>query len=355
MKSQFEQLNEIARLLRLLNKTLCCEGTPSTPGGGGGNGGTFNGEIISSCQKPVYTSWCESPQLFTQLQAIKEGIDDISVTAENIYLEADEINLNVDGVEALITNSNTLLGRIETEVKRGANCTTPQFVNVCNQISLSALENTLGNVLTQLTAINGDTDKLAALETELQALNGRLVTVNNTLASIKTDTASIVTNIATTNTQLATANTSLDNIELYTKVIYDITAEFQPLDCGNQPVGSPIDVIPVVVANNLNTHICNTAQLATEIGNAISFPTSNNYNTVTQNEYTTGTSTIAANTIHAISYVILSGTCVVNIGGNSSTYSAGESSEEEATTLINVAYSFTPGANSKVRVKTVRP
>src|SRR5688572_85957 len=142
MATQYQQLDEIAKGIRILNKTLCCQGTSS------GGSGTFDGTIISSCLDPVHTSLCEWPALLVKLNELQDHIDDISVTVENVNIDADTINLDTQPLEDLITASNVVLADILTEVERGAACGTPQFVEVCNQIDVTAMTNLLGNILT---------------------------------------------------------------------------------------------------------------------------------------------------------------------------------------------------------------
>ena len=351
MATQNEQLAEIARGIRLLNKAICCQ----TTGGGGGGTGTFDGHIISSCGDPVHTSLCEFPALITKLNEIKTGIDGISITADAINLNADQIDLNVTDLETLVTASNGLLSNIYTQVQRGASCGGPQYVNVCNQLDLTSMQNLLGNILTQVTAINANTDQLETLVANTNTALSTLTAINTVLTNIKADTASLVTNTAATNTALGTANTTLTSIKNYTKVLDDLRATYQPIDCGGLPVGVPIDVLPVVVANPIDTSLCNVGALAQAIADAIVFPTANQYNTVTQQDITSGVTTIAANTVHSISYIVLQGTCTITINGVSSVYAAGESSEEEGSGLINVPYVFTPGTSSRVRIKTIKP
>jgi len=46
-------------------------------------------------------------------------------------------------------------------------------------------------------------------------------------------------------------------------------AGFQPLDCANVPVGAPLDVLPTIVLNNINSSICNVTDITAPIVAAI--------------------------------------------------------------------------------------
>jgi len=77
------------------------------------------------------------------------------------------------------------------------------------------------------------------------------------------------------------------------------------------------------------------------------------YNNVEQQLVTSGSLTLQANTIHAVSYKVLSGTVNITIGNVTLPYKMGEADSEQATTLIAQEYSFAPLANSSIKVKTI--
>lgn len=67
----------------------------------------------------------------------------------------------------------------------------------------------------------------------------------------------------------------------------------------------------------------------------------------------TGPFTIPADTVHSISYKVLSGTVDISIDGVVLPYSKGEFDAEEATTTLAVEYVFTPKPKSCIKVKII--
>lgn len=79
-----------------------------------------------------------------------------------------------------------------------------------------------------------------------------------------------------------------------------------------------------------------------------------NYNNIKHEETSSTPIIIPANTVHSISYKILSGVVDITIGTNTLSYQAGEADTEEATTLINQQYTFTPDpVGGVVKIKTI--
>lgn len=94
--------------------------------------------------------------------------------------------------------------------------------------------------------------------------------------------------------------------------------------------------------------------LLTEIINVLeNSPDQNTYNNVKQQETTSATITINANSVHSISYKILAGTVNITIGTDTLSYTQGESDSETADTLIVQQYVFTPQAGARVKIKTI--
>ena len=109
--TNFDQLSEVNKKLRTLDKTLCCKldeliSKPSSV------------TIESSCITPVYTSDCGTADIIAELKKIYGAVDDIELTADNIKIEAGQINLNTDEVEQLLTDIKELIvnvGKYNTE------------------------------------------------------------------------------------------------------------------------------------------------------------------------------------------------------------------------------------------------
>lgn len=72
--------------------------------------------------------------------------------------------------------------------------------------------------------------------------------------------------------------------------------------------------------------------------------TSNNYNTINHHlvNQASGPLTIAPNTVHCISYMVLNGELNISINNNSIAYPEGYSSSESVSGLIQSQYIFTP-------------
>lgn len=123
---------------------------------------------------------------------------------------------------------------------------------------------------------------------------------------------------------------------------------FQIYNCSEEPVGSPQDVLKTVVLNTTTTNICNVQELIDGLNTQV------NYNNVTQYEAEFNSPvTITGNTVHSISYKILTGSVDITIGTNTLNYIIGEGDGEEATTLIQQTYIFTPLLGGKVKIKTI--
>lgn len=124
------------------------------------------------------------------------------------------------------------------------------------------------------------------------------------------------------------------------------TGEFQPTDCDGNPVGPVLEVLPVLSVGKQTVHVCNIDEFATAVQGQL-------YNSVAQQETNSTPITIPGNTVHAISYKIISGTVDITIGATTLTYAAGEADSEQASTLITQTYVFTPVSGGKVKIKTI--
>lgn len=123
---------------------------------------------------------------------------------------------------------------------------------------------------------------------------------------------------------------------------------FQITDCAGLPIGTPQDIKKTVVLNSITTKICNIQELIDGLNTQV------NYNNVTQYEAEFNSPvTITGNTVHSISYKILTGSVDITIGTNTLNYIIGEGDGEEATTLIQQTYIFTPLLGGKVKIKTI--
>ena len=139
--------------------------------------------------------------------------------------------------------------------------------------------------------------------------------------------------------------------------IEEIKAIYQPVDCDNTPVGEPIFTLPVIVANNIQSKICNTVDITapiieelTNITDKLSSDCTNPINvnvcnsggvpvtSYNNNEQIvledTATTTLAANTYHSISIAIISGAANITIDGITLLAPAGYTKQLQASTLL---------------------
>ncbi len=188
-----------------------------------------------SCDNATFTKDCDREALIAMLQTqlnelikIYGAVDGLELTTENIRIEAGQINLSTDEVEALLTQIKDLIAL------RGSDCANATFTKDCDR---QALLDKIGEVVTALNT-NSQAEQLllTSIDTELDELENikaELVTANTTLTNIKTDTATINANleiviekldlqvtaledlkvlVTETNTQLTTANATLVTI-----------------------------------------------------------------------------------------------------------------------------------------------
>lgn len=101
---------------------------------------------------------------------------------------------------------------------------------------------------------------------------------------------------------------------------------------------------PKRVATN-ETTASTSAEIATFVPENVSF------DDLSQQVYTTA-KVFPANTIHSISFKVLSGTCDFAVGSDVKTYVINESFWSEATTKFKQNITLTPAANSTVYVVT---
>jgi surface protein len=92
-----------------------------------------------SCDNATFTKDCDRPELLAMLQTqldelikIYGAVDGLELTTENIRIEAGQINLNTDQVEALLQQIKELLDANTT----GLDCDTPSFSKDCDRAEL---------------------------------------------------------------------------------------------------------------------------------------------------------------------------------------------------------------------------
>ena len=191
-------------------------------------------------------------QLIADVQAGNVTLTAINTSLGDILTEAQAINANTDGIEALITATNNLLqtefdeqqlqfASMITELqavntKLNETCAgAPINVTVCNPVDVSGLQTSLDNILTELQAVNANTDTLEASfaqvisdiqagNVDLAAIEVLLTTANASLAAIDANTDTVealitaLTNTVTaegdqTQTLLGDIETTLTNLE----------------------------------------------------------------------------------------------------------------------------------------------
>lgn len=252
---------------------------------------------INSCLNPVHVKEC-SPlslavvesllgQILTQVTAVNANTDNIenqltSIISElttantnlatiiaslaNILVELQQIDANTDGIEGLLTNiisvitsegNQTQALLLQIFNKLNEPCTgSPQNVVVCNQISTTAIENLLSNILTQVTAIEENTDTLEALLTQ----------ANTILSAIEVDVEALLPVLNNIFLELQAIDANTDQVEsILTAIITSITTEGnetqallqQLVNKMNEPcTGSPQNVI-----------VCNLDEFIADCGN----------------------------------------------------------------------------------------
>jgi predicted nucleic acid-binding Zn-ribbon protein len=199
------------------------------------NEATSTPPLGEDCETPVHTKDCDREALIEMLQTqldelikIYGAVDGLELTTENIRIEAGQINLSTDEVEALLTQIKDLIAL------KGSDCANATFTKDCDRQDLL---DAIGAVVTALnTNSQAEQALLTSIDTkldELESIKAELVTANTTLTNIKTDTAQINTNlevviekldlqvtaledlkvlVTETNTQLTTANATLVTI-----------------------------------------------------------------------------------------------------------------------------------------------
>ncbi|MES2773375.1 MAG: hypothetical protein V4722_04285 [Bacteroidota bacterium] len=133
---------------------------------------------------------------------------------------------------------------------------------------------------------------------------------------------------------------------------------FQPKDCSGANVGAPQKALQVVTLNKQIMQLCNVDELATAIGLVISGGSPNLYNTPQFILLDADNAiTIAANTVHSLSYKVTAGP----IGGTLSIDGAtpvpiipGESDGWQATTLLNKSFHF-QALNGIIKIAITKP
>lgn len=234
---------------------------------------------------------------------------------------------------SLLNQLITLLTSINQEVERGAACTDPQFVEICNQLDISDLQ-------TALDAINTNTDNLETL----------IIASNSLLTTIKTNLDALITNTANTVTELQDLQTQLTQVDTNHIIVDNLPVNvFQIADCNGNNIGLPQEVVKVITLNKQIVYLCNIQEIVDAINSS-----NTQYNNVAQQEAVEGdVRVVPANTVHSISYKILEGSVIVEIADISLTYQAGEADMEEANGLIQQVYRFTPLVGGRVKIKTI--
>jgi hypothetical protein len=123
-----------------------------------------------------------------------------------------------------------------------------------------------------------------------------------------------------------------------------LLAEYQVQDCSGANVGEPLYALQTMVMNKATVKICNTSDI---IGT---------YNDVQRDVLAPGQNiTIDANTVHSISWKVVSGDGTLSINGAlSSAIVAGEQEEYTASTLLTD--SFTLACTSgKIVIISLKP
>lgn len=344
----------------------------------------------SDCNSPLYTELCNIQPLLDGLGDIVTAVNEIEITAENIVLEAEQINLNTDTLETLIAATNTLLGTVVTNTLQDWNST----VEI-------ACDRTCANTTSTLTPAGGSVSDLSDVNTIVLAglTAAEYIQVANQLNKIQGG-QNVYTQI---NTAAGNIKITKGQIFTYSYVGTTLTIELlggtgSYLNCAGVAVNpswggtadpsydlsittiqfvtttythTPIEIVKHfrsgvyqsieyrkldgtvhTVTGTLVKCPCETSNPQLDIITNLLTPTS--YNNVTQYELgASDTLTIPASSVHSISYKIIDGTCDITIGADTFTYGENESDMEVATTLINQEYVFETALLSKVRIKTI--
>ena len=167
------------------------------------------------CEAPVHTKDCDREELMAQLELqlaelvkIYGAVDGLELTTENIRIEAGQINLSTDEVEALLSQIKDLIAL------RGSDCANAVFTKDCDR---QELLDKIGEVVTALnTNSQAEQVLLTSIDTKLEELvliKDELVTANTTLTEIKTDTTATNTKLDTLITKATDQITELQGIK----------------------------------------------------------------------------------------------------------------------------------------------
>ena len=152
-------------------------------------------------------------------------------------------------------------------------------------------------------------------------------------------------------TPLLTKGESCTNpIYIQDCVLENTLVSFQPKDCNDLDVGTPINALPVISVTKQIVAICNVQELA----DAINANTPTQYNNVKQYLLDAGnpTLTVPGGTVHSISYKVLSGTVDITIGADTLPYVKFEADMEEADGLIVQTYVF-DATLGEIKIKVI--
>jgi len=124
------------------------------------------------------------------LKTIVNNTQDIEIVSDQVNIEAGQINLAVDGLEALVTATNAKLAALDTELKLKADLTETQPVSMAAAAPLppdAATETTLGLIKDAIEALASDPAKINASPSFEQGIDygdGTVATDNTPVGSI---------------------------------------------------------------------------------------------------------------------------------------------------------------------------
>ena len=283
------------------------------------------------CETPVHSKDCDREALITMLQTqldelikIYGAVDGLELTTENIRIEAGQINLSTDEVEALLTQIKELIAL------KGSDCANATFTKDCDR---QALLDKIGEVVTALNTnsqaeqvlltsvkekiealtivveefkqenntnlldviaklelqiaelilikekIEAGNVVLADIKIKLQTVNENLVVINDTLVEkfdiVNSKLDSVISGLTNINTTLQTefdqTQVKLDQVITAIEFAHDT---FQLENCDGTPIGVEENVIKVVQLAKQVVKVCNVTDITTPIVEAINNQTS---------------------------------------------------------------------------------
>jgi chromosome segregation ATPase len=247
--------------------------------------GVLKVEVVNQPTPIDYTTLLTSiDDKLDDLALIKQELIDANGTLTSIEGDTSAIETNTDNILIQVTATNTKLDSIQTELES-------QTVLLGDlKTELIAANDSLDNIETDTAAIkaslmNIEAD-IATIKADIATIKVDVAAIKSSVAAIEADTEEIKVAVQSINTKLDTVNSNLDSIETKLDTIHsDLTTinstlqdefdetqvalgnlqtaveavqtSFQPVDCDDVAVGSPVDVNRSVVLNKVLVEVCN--------------------------------------------------------------------------------------------------